>query len=129
MNDPIADMLTRIKNAGNVGKDTVVFSYSKIRWAILELLKKEGFIENFEKHGKKTLKNIVVNLKYVEGNHVINDLDRVSKLSRRVYSGSKDLRPFKHGKGAYVLTTPKGIMTDKMARKENVGGEVLFRIW
>lgn len=130
MNDPIADMLTRIRNAGSVGKDTVVLPYSNLKWAILELLKKEGFVKDISKKGKGAVKNILIELLFdKEGKHVINDVNRVSKYSRRIYKGVKDLKPFKSGRGTVVITTPKGIMTDSQAKKEKIGGEVLFKIW
>lgn len=132
--DQIANMLTGIKNAGKVRKDSITIPYSKMKTSILEVLKKEGFIKTFEVLDiGKNKKNLKIVLEYT-GKHPnvfprINDIDRVSKLSKRVYLGYRDLRKFKFGKGLVVLSTPKGILTGKEARKELCGGEVLFNIW
>lgn len=132
--DQIANMLTSIKNAGLVKKDHIFVPHSKIKASILEVLKKEGFIKTFEvislPNNKSKLKIV---LDYT-GKHPnvfpkINDIERVSKLSKRVYLGYRDLHKFKFGKGLVIVSTPKGILTGKEARKELVGGEVLFNIW
>ncbi len=132
--DQIANMLSSIRNAGFVKRDSIIVPFSKIKASILEVLKKEGFIKTFEVidegNNKKKLKIV---LEYV-GKHPnvaprINNIERVSKLSKRVYLGYRDLHKFKFGKGLIVVSTPKGILTNKEARKELVGGEVLFNIW
>jgi small subunit ribosomal protein S8 len=132
--DQIANMLTSIKNAGKVKRDSITIPHSALKASILEVLKNEGFIKTFEVletgKNKKSLKLI---LEYT-GKHPnvlpkINDIERVSKLSKRIYLGYRDLRKFKFGKGLVVLSTPKGILTGKEARKELCGGEVLFNIW
>jgi small subunit ribosomal protein S8 len=129
MTDPIADMIIRIKNASDSKKESVVFPYSKLKIAILDVLLKEGFIKSFGKKGKKVVKFIEVGLVHADGEPKIKGVDRVSKSSKRIYYQAKDIRPVKSGFGALILSTPKGIMTDKTARAEKVGGEALFKIW
>jgi len=132
--DQIANMLISIKNGGLVKKDHIFVPHSKIKENILNVLKNEGFIKTFETtdlgNNKKSLK-IVLSF---EGKHPhiyskINNVERVSKLSKRIYVQAKDIKLVKYGKGVVVLSTPKGIMTGKEARKEMVGGEMLFKIW
>lgn len=127
--DPIADMIVRIKNAGISKKESVVFPYSKLKVAILDSLLKNGYIKSFGKKGKKIAKFIEVVLAYDEGQPRISGVERVSKTSKRVYNGVKDMRRVKSGLGSLILSTPKGIMTDKEAKVANVGGEALFKIW
>jgi len=130
MTDPIADMLTRIRNAQAVKKETVVFPYSKIKWEILNVLSKNDYIKGLDKANKKNKKFIEIILKYDEEKAPkISELKRVSKPSRRVYVHAKDIWFFKKGLGIKVLSTPKGILSDKEAKKLNVGGEVLLEIW
>lgn len=128
--DQIADMITRIKNAGDVHKESLVFPYSKIKFEIASVLQKEGYLKSVAKKGKKVTKFIEAELSYQDdGAPKVQGVQRVSKLSKRIYQKSKDLRSVKYGTGLLVLTTPKGIMTNKEAKKEKVGGEVLFKIW
>ena len=129
MHDPISDMIIRIKNASVSKKESVVFPYSKLKIAILDTLMKEGFISSFGKKGKKVVKFIEVVLKYENGESKIQGVSRVSKSSKRVYQKSNEIRQVKNGLGALILSTPKGILTDKQARLEKVGGEALFKIW
>jgi len=130
MTDPIADMLTRIRNAQAVKKETVVFPYSKIKWEILNVLSKNGYIKGLDKTNKKNKKFVEIILKYdEEETPKISELKRVSKPSRRVYVHAKDIWFFKKGLGIKILSTPKGILSDKEAKKLNVGGEVLLEIW
>lgn len=130
MTDPISDMLTRIRNAQAVKKPTVVIPFSKLKWEILEVFKRHGFIKEMEKTGRGNKKIIEVTLKYrQDGSPRISYLKRVSKPSRRIYASAKELWPFKNGIGIRVITTSKGIMSDKEARKENLGGEVLLEMW
>ena len=129
MNDPIADMIIRIKNASDSKKESVILPYSKLKLAILDVLLKEGFIKSFGKKGKKILKYIDVGLLYPNGEAKIHGVARVSKTSKRIYMQAKDIRPVKNGYGVLVLSTPRGIMTDKSARAEKVGGEALFKMW
>lgn len=126
--DQIANMLTAITNGGRVKKTTVIIPSSKMKVAILELLKKEGYIKTYHvTEGVKPTVEIV--LEYTKDSPRIGGTARVSKQSKRVYMGVKDIRPIKYGHGMAVLSTPKGILSDKESRKEMVGGEVLFTIW
>ena len=127
--DQIADMIVRIKNASDSRKESVVFPYSKLKLAILDVLFKEGFIKSFGKKGKKIAKFIEVGLIYDDGGSRISGVERVSKNSKRIYHKSKDVHRVKSGFGRLILSTPKGIMTDKMAKEAKVGGEALFKIW
>lgn len=130
MSDPLADMLTRIRNAGRAKFNSVDIPGSKIKVEIARVLKEEGLIRNY-KFLKDSKQGILrVYLKYGDDQaSAIYGLERVSKPSRRVYRKSKDLKPVLNGMGIAVISTSKGIMTDKQARQENVGGEVLCKIW
>ncbi len=127
--DPIANMLVMIKNASRAGNETVVFPYSKIKFEIANTLVRAGFIKNVTKKSRKGGEMIEVELLYKDGTPRIDDVTRVSKVSRRTYIGVADLKPVKNGRGIMVLSTPKGIFTDKEAKKEHVGGEVILSIW
>ena len=129
MHDPIADMIVRIKNASDSKKESVVFPYSKLKLAISDCLQKDGFIKSFGKKGKKVAKWIEVVLIYENGMPKIQGVTRISKTSKRIYQKSKEIRRVRSGQGSLILSTPKGIMTDKTARAENLGGEALFKIW
>jgi small subunit ribosomal protein S8 len=128
--DVIGDLIIRIKNAGAIGKPTVSIPYSAFKMAVAEKLKDHGYVKAVEKKGKKTKKTLDIALKYDEaGKHAIEDVKRVSKPGRRLYKSVLDIHPVHYGHGALILSTPKGIKTDKEARKEKVGGEALFEIW
>lgn len=133
MMDPIADMLTRIRNALRSRKDRVeITPISKMKVGILEILKREGFIESFEVIEGPRGGKIVVQLKYLPGKpkkSVITDLQRVSKPSRRVYVGAREVPWIKNGLGIAILSTSQGLMTDREARRLRVGGEVLITVW
>ncbi|MEI6843059.1 MAG: 30S ribosomal protein S8 [bacterium] len=129
MNDPIADMIIRIKNASDLGKESVVLPYSKIKLAILDVLLKEGFIKSFSKKGKKVVKFIDVGLVHTDGSPRIDGVQRISKNSKRIYMKAKDIRQVRNGFGAIILSTPRGIMTGKTAKENKLGGEALFKIW
>lgn len=129
MNDKIADMLIRIKNAGNAGKEFTVVPHSKLRFAVAEALQKKGYVASVNNKGKKTKKVIEIGIAYEGGTPKLQGAERISKLSRRVYYGFRDIRPVKNGYGLLMLSTPKGIISGEEARKENVGGEALFKIW
>ncbi len=128
--DPISDLITRIKNASDRGLPSIVLPYSKFKEGVAKILAKEGYVKAAEPKGKKINKYLEVELLYSEDKTPrITGITRVSKLSRRVYTKAKDLRVFHSGFGSIILSTPKGILTDKDAKKEKVGGEVLFKIW
>lgn len=128
--DNIANMLTIIRNAQAVKKETVSTSYSKLKADILKILERENFIKKTEAKGKKNKKVIEITLSYDEkGNPSIQHLRRVSKLSQRIYIPLKKIRPVQYGKGLWIISTPKGILSNKEAKKEKVGGEVICEIW
>ena len=118
-----------MKNASLVGKESVCFPYSKMKNAIAVCLKKEGYAGEISKKVKKGQPMLEVGLVYVDKRPKITEVERISKQSRRVYFGMKDIHTVRSGSGLLVLSTPKGIMSGKEARKEQVGGEALFRIW
>jgi small subunit ribosomal protein S8 len=127
LTDPISDMLIRIKNGQMRRKEFVeVYPKSKMKLEILKILKKEGFIEDYEEKEK----SIIVKLRYFpDGTPLITDVKRISKPSRRVYVSYKELKPVMNGIGIAILSTSKGILTDKEARKLKVGGELLLEVW
>lgn len=137
--DPIADFITRVKNASDAKKTSVSMPHSTLKESIAHVLHRAGYVKAVESKGKKVVKTLEVELAYVPapasvganvtGEPVVHGVDRVSKPSRRIYQKAKDIRPFKNGFGNIVLSTPKGIMLDVDARKQKVGGEVLFKIW
>lgn len=128
--DPISDLIIRLKNAGAVHKVSVSMPFSMFKFAVAEKLKEAGYISSIEKRGKKVRKSLEVTLKYDEtGAHVIKGVKRVSKPGQRQYRSVHEIQPVRYGHGALVLSTPKGVMTDKEARKAKVGGEALFEIW
>jgi len=127
--DPIAEMIVRIKNASAARKDSVLITYSKLKSNILDVLEKNGFVSGIVKKGKKIPKLLEATLVYEDSHPKITDLERVSKPSKRVYRKYTEITPIQQGFGISVLSTPKGILTDREARKEKVGGEVLFNIW
>ena len=125
MSDPIADMLTRIRNAQMVEKTNVVMPASKVIVAIAQVLKDEGYIENFQVNAADGKSQLEIALKYYAGSPVIERIERVSRPGLRVYRGSKSIPQVMNGLGVAIVTTPKGVMTDRKARAEGVGGEVL----
>lgn len=128
--DPISDMLIQIKNASRVGKPAVLIPFSNIKMEIAKVLVKEGYLKNAVKRGKKVKKFLACDIVYsTDGKARLIDLKRVSKPSKRVYKGVQDIHKVKQGFGLLVLSTPKGILTNKEAVKEKVGGEALFEIW
>jgi len=130
MNDPIGDMLTRIRNAQMRGKSTVLTPASKLRAWVLDVLADEGYIRGYEKtsstdgHGA-----IEISLKYFDGVPVIKELKRISKPGRRVYLGVKDIPQVRQGLGVSIVSTPQGVMSDANARAKNVGGEVICTVF
>ena len=130
MSDPIADMLTRIRNANTAKHDTVDVPASKMKLAIAEILLEEGYIKKFDVIEEGAGKTIHITLKYNAGKEkVITGLRRVSKPGLRVYAGADELPRVLKGLGIAIISTSKGVMTDKQARKEHVGGEVLAFVW
>lgn len=130
LTDPLADMLTRIRNAGKAKHKSVDIPGSRIKVAMADLMKREGYIKNYKfiKDNKQGILRVF--LKYdANDRHVIYGLERVSKPSRRVYVAKDEIRPVLNGLGVSVLSTSKGVLTDRQAKKENIGGEVLCNIW
>jgi small subunit ribosomal protein S8 len=130
MNDPLGDMLARIRNASMRGKSTVRTPASKIRKWVLDVLKSEGYIRGYEEvKSENHLPEIEISLKYFDGRPVIRELRRVSTPGRRVYSGVKEIPQVRQGLGVAIVSTPKGVMSDAQARTANVGGEVLCTVF
>ena len=129
INDPIGDMLARIRNASMRGKTSVITPASKLRAWVLDVLKDEGYIRGYSEATDNGHKALKIELKYFDGQPVIKELKRVSTPGRRVYSGAKDIPSVRQGLGVAIVSTPKGVMTDARARAENVGGEILARVF
>ena len=129
MTDPIADMLTRIRNANQRKHATVLVPASKLKVEILRVLKEEGYISDFEKIEDEKQGMISITLKYVNKTHVIKGLKRISKPGLKVYAKKDELPKVLNGLGIAVVSTSKGVMCDRDARKENLGGEVLAFVW
>ncbi len=130
MTDPLGDMLTRIRNGQRAGKTTITSPASKLRANVLEVLKREGFIRDFSEREVRTgISEIDIELKYHEGDPVIREISRVSTPGRRVYSGVKKLPRVYDGLGISILSTPRGVLSDSEARDQNVGGEVLCKVF
>ena len=130
MNDPLGDMLTRIRNAQLRGKSTVATPASKLRAWVLDVLASEGYIRGYERASTDNGQGeLIISLKYYEGTPVIRDLKRVSKPGRRVYLGVKEIPTVRNGLGVSIVSTPKGVMSDAAARSANVGGEVLCTVF
>jgi len=130
MTDPIADMLTRIRNAVRVERPSVDMPLSKVKRGLAEVLKREGFIWEFEEVEGEPSKQLRLVLKYgPNGERVIRHIKRVSKPGRRIYSGADALRPVLNGLGIKIISTSSGVMSDREARQRNLGGEVLCELW
>lgn len=127
--DPISNMIIIMKNGSLAGKETVTFPYSNLKKAIGECLKKAGYISDISKKVKKGVPVLEVTLLYTDKKPRITEVERMSKQSKRVYMGVKDIHLVRNGSGILVLSTPKGILSGKDARKEQVGGEALFKLW
>ena len=125
MSDPISDLLTRIRNAQMVSKATVSVPSSKVKVAIAQVLKDEGYIDGFEVRNENGKTELQITLKYYAGRPVIERIERVSRPGLRVYKGSAAIPQVMNGLGVAIVTTPKGVMTDRKARATGVGGEVL----
>jgi small subunit ribosomal protein S8 len=130
LTDPIADMLTRIRNAVSIERPHVDIPFSKAKQGVADALQREGFVWDSEVLDTEPVKTLRVSLKYgPNGERVINHIQRVSKPGRRIYSGVADLKPVRHGTGITIVTTPKGVLSNREARSQQVGGEVLAEIW
>ena len=128
MTDPIADLLTRIRNAHHAGKIALTMPGSKVKSAIAKVLQDEGYIEGFSNSEEEGKPQLTINLKYYQGAPVIEKLQRVSKPGLRVYKGVEELPKINDGLGVAIISTSKGIMTDRAAREAGVGGEVLCAV-
>ncbi len=129
LNDPIGDLITRIRNAQLRGRSKLTSPASTLRVRVLNVLKDEGYIREFREIENVGHKELEIELKYFEGAPVIQEIQRVSKPGRRVYSSIKDLHLVRNGLGISILSTPKGVMSDAAARSANVGGEILCEVY
>jgi len=129
LNDPVGDLISRIRNAQLRGRSKLVSPASTMRARVLQVLKDEGYIRDFHELQNGAHKEIEIELKYFEGAPAIQQIQRVSKPGRRVYSAIKDLRLVRNGLGIAIISTPKGVMSDAAARDANVGGEVLCEVY
>lgn len=127
--DTIADMLTSIRNAQAVHKEIVRIPFSKIKLEIAKILEKEGFTNKTERKGKKIKKFIEITLKYEGKEPAISGLKKVSKPGQRIYVGAQEIRPVRSGYGISIVSTSKGLMAGKEARRQNLGGEIMCKIW
>ncbi len=128
--DPISELIIGVKNAGKANKEFVKFPYSKFKNAVAEVLKKEGYVKSISKIGKTPKRILEIEVAYESKNTPkIKDVVRVSKLSKRAYFNADDIKSVRRGFGALIMSTSEGVMTGKEARKNNLGGEALFKIW
>jgi len=127
--DPISDMLTTIRNALIVKHATVSIPFSNLKYGIVKILEKEGFIEKVEKKRKRSKRFIEITLKYTDNIPAISGLKRISKPGQRIYSDRRKIRKVKGGYGIAIISTSKGLMTNKGARKQKTGGEIICEIW
>jgi len=128
--DPVADMLTMIRNALAVKSSKVLIPFSQLKYGIAKTLEKEGFVEKIEKRGRGPKKNIEIVLKYAkDGTPAISGLKRISKPGQRIYLPYKKIKRVKGGYGIAIISTSKGLLTDKEARRQKTGGEVLCEVW
>ncbi len=130
MTDPIADMLTRIRNAVSVERPYVELPASKVKRGLAEVLKREGYIWDFDEVDAQPVQQLKLDLKYgPNGERVIQRIRRISKPGRRVYSKARDLKPVLNGLGITIISTSRGVVSDREARQRNLGGEVLCEVW
>ena len=130
MTDPVGDLLTRIRNGQRANKAAITAPASKLRESLLRVLEREGYIRGFERVPVRVgIEELKIELKYNEGEPVINKIERVSKPGRRVYAKIKDLQQVYNGLGISIISTPRGVMSDSEARQANVGGEVLCQVF
>lgn len=129
MTDPITDMLNRIRNAQAVLKETVALPFSKLKYELAKILKKHGLIEKVETRRRKLNRIILLTLNYENKQPVIKGLKRVSKPGQRIYKGVHEIKPVRGGYGLSIISTSKGLLTDREARKKKLGGEVVCEVW
>jgi small subunit ribosomal protein S8 len=130
MTDPIADMLTRIRNSNSICQPQVSMPASKLRVAIAQVLTEEGFVASYNVEASTPGSTLTIQLKYgIEGEKVIRHIERISKPGCRVYAGVEELKPVLRGQGIHVVSTPKGVLSDRKAREMRVGGEVLAQVY
>ncbi len=131
VNSKVANLIIKIKNAGLARQETTVVPYSKFSEAILKVLQEKGFITSFSKDskGKKIVKDMEIVLAYENGQPKITEAKLMSKLSKRIYGGSSDIKPVKNNYGLLVVSTSKGVLSGDDAKKAKVGGELLFKVW
>ena len=129
INDPLGDLLTRIRNGQRARKDSVLSPASKLRVRVLDVLQREGYIRGYSEEQMGPAAGVRIELKYFEGQPAIKHVARVSKPGRRVYSGSQELPRVLNGLGITIVSTPKGVLSDAEAREQNVGGEVLAEVF
>lgn len=128
--DPVGDFITRFKNASRAGHASVALPYSQLKHEVARILEREGYASSVRESGSGTTKKLIVGIAYRDDASArLSDAHRVSKPSRRFYKKARDIRPYKYGKGLAVISTPQGLLTDKEAREQNVGGEMLFTLW
>jgi len=127
--DPISDMLIRIKNAQAVLHPIVEIPFSNFKYELAKILAKNGFIGAVEKKGRKTKKYIEITLKYKEGTPAISGLKKISKSGQRIYTNFKKIKKVKAGFGVAIISTPKGLMVDREAKKQKLGGEIICEVW
>jgi small subunit ribosomal protein S8 len=129
MTDPISDMLTRLRNANRIRKKRISMPASRIKVGIAQILKDEGFIQEYSVEPAKPSSRLSIAMKYgLDGETVIRSIQRVSKPGCRVYAGAGDLKPVLRGMGIQILSTPKGILSDRSAREQKIGGEILCKV-
>ena len=129
LNDPISDMIARINNGQMRSSKKIEMPSSVFKIKILNVLKNEGFIHDYSLDKNKEKSNITINLKYKMGNPVINNIQRISKPGRRIYSSAESLPKINNGLGVAIISTPKGVMSDIDARKQNIGGEIICKVF
>ena len=129
MSDPLADMLTRIRNGQRVNKETVSSPASNMRQRVLDVLEREGFIRGYNRDENSGKPQINIELKYHEGSPVVREIKRISKPGLRVYSSVADLPRIRNGLGISIVSTPKGVLSDSEARAQNVGGEIICTVF
>ncbi len=127
--DPIADMLTRIRNGQATLKQEVSIPYSNLKYNIAKILKQEGFVKDVKKAGKKNQKEIKIEIKYKDDAPAIRGSKKISKPGQRIYKSAREIRPVKGGYGTNIISTSQGLMTGEEAKKKNIGGELICEIW